>query len=84
MIVFVPFFFICVIETFVIHVRHNLEPTIVLFVIYGCQTTNLPTIVVIVDFVESVDEKTFVIVTIVACASIRYYLTITIAKPESI
>jgi hypothetical protein len=41
---------------------------------------SLPIIVKIVAFVVWVEEITFAIVMIAACASILYYLTITIAK----
>jgi hypothetical protein len=63
--------------------RHNLERITVRFVIYGCPTTSLPTIVAIVGFVEWEAAKTFVIAMIVVCVLILYCLMITIARQES-
>lgn len=51
-----------------------------IFAIYGCPTTSLPTIVNIVAFVESAVETIFAIVMTVECVSIHCYLMITIAR----
>jgi hypothetical protein len=77
-------FLIAYTETIVSVARYSLVSIIAIYVIYGCPMWNHRIIVKIVDFVEWVVVKIFVIVLIVACASIHYYLMITIANPANI